>query len=260
MALKVEIWSDVVCPWCYIGKRRFEAAAAQFDGEVAVTWRSFELDPGAPAMREHTASEHLAAKYGMSAEQAEASHAQMTELAAQEGLEYHFERARGGLSQQVLELGEDLLDRVQVGRVLRQEEQFGTGGANELPHRLAFVAAEIVHDDDVAFAQRRHKDPLDIGSESLAVDRSLKKPGCFDSIEAQCGHEGHRGPASLWDLCDQALAERRPSTQRRHIGLGPRLVDEDETLRLDAALIFCPLRAPPRHVGTVAFASHQAFF
>jgi predicted DsbA family dithiol-disulfide isomerase len=96
--LNVEIWSDVVCPWCYIGKRRFEAAVEQFDGEVAVTWRSFELDPGAPAVREHTASEHLAAKYGMSREQAESSHAQMTELAAQEGLEYHFERARGGNS------------------------------------------------------------------------------------------------------------------------------------------------------------------
>jgi len=96
--LTVEIWSDVVCPWCYIGKRRFEAAAEQFGGEVEVVWRSFELDPGAPAVREHTATEHLAAKYGMSVEQADASHAQMTELAAQEGLEYHFERARGGNS------------------------------------------------------------------------------------------------------------------------------------------------------------------
>jgi predicted DsbA family dithiol-disulfide isomerase len=98
VALQVEIWSDVVCPWCYIGKRRFEAAVEQFDGDVEVTWRSFELDPGAPPVREHTATEHLAAKYGMSQEQAEASHAQMTALAAQEGLEYHFERARGGNS------------------------------------------------------------------------------------------------------------------------------------------------------------------
>jgi predicted DsbA family dithiol-disulfide isomerase len=97
-AVKVEIWSDVVCPWCYIGKRRFEAAVARFGGDVEVVWRSFELDPGAPAVREHTATEHLAAKYGMTVEQAEASHAQMTELAAQEGLEYHFERARGGNS------------------------------------------------------------------------------------------------------------------------------------------------------------------
>src|ERR1044072_6587727 len=95
---QVHIWSDLVCPWCYIGKRPFEAAVERFDGDVEVTWRSFELDPSAPAVREHTAGEHLAAKYGMSREQAESSHAQMTELAAQEGLEYHFELARGGNS------------------------------------------------------------------------------------------------------------------------------------------------------------------
>jgi predicted DsbA family dithiol-disulfide isomerase len=96
--LTVEIWSDVVCPWCYIGKRRFEAALTEFPHEVETVWRSFELDPGAPATREDTATEHLAAKYGMSLEQAQASHAQMTELAAQEGLEYHFDTARGGNS------------------------------------------------------------------------------------------------------------------------------------------------------------------
>ena len=48
--MDVEIWSDIACPWCYVGKRRFEQALARFDGrdEVKVTWRSFELDPNAP--------------------------------------------------------------------------------------------------------------------------------------------------------------------------------------------------------------------
>jgi predicted DsbA family dithiol-disulfide isomerase len=96
--LTVEIWSDVVCPWCYIGKRRFEAALAEFPHAVNTVWRSFELDPAAPATREHGAAEHLAEKYGMSVEQAEESHAKMTALAAQEGLEYHFETTRGGNS------------------------------------------------------------------------------------------------------------------------------------------------------------------
>jgi predicted DsbA family dithiol-disulfide isomerase len=98
--LTVEIWSDVVCPWCYVGKRRFETALAGFDrrDEVEVVWRSFELDPNAPPEREHSSAEHLAAKYGMSVEQAERSNAQMTELAASEGLEYHLDRTRGGNS------------------------------------------------------------------------------------------------------------------------------------------------------------------
>ena len=71
----VEIWSDVVCPWCYIGKRRFEAALADFEhrDEVEVVWRSFELDPSAPAHRDEPPIEHLARKYGMSVDQAEAA-------------------------------------------------------------------------------------------------------------------------------------------------------------------------------------------
>jgi predicted DsbA family dithiol-disulfide isomerase len=98
MSLTVEIWSDVVCPWCYIGKRRFEAALERFAhrDEVSVLWRSFELDPAAPVMPEGTAAERLAAKYGLTLERAAEMHAQMTEMAAGEGLEYHLDRARGG--------------------------------------------------------------------------------------------------------------------------------------------------------------------
>ena len=85
-------------PWCYIGKRRFEAALEAFEhrDEVTVMWRSFELDPEAPASAEGTATERLAAKYGMSLERAAAMHAEMTERAAAEGLEFHFELARRG--------------------------------------------------------------------------------------------------------------------------------------------------------------------
>src|SRR6266851_5505806 len=66
-----------------------------------------------------------------------------------------FGRARGGLAQQVLELGEDLFDRVQVRRVFRQEEELGPGWADELAHRFGFVTTEIVHDHDVAAAKRK---------------------------------------------------------------------------------------------------------
>lgn len=96
--MHVEIWSDIACPWCYVGKRRFEAALAGYEhrDEVAVTWRSFELDPDAPAERPHDGATHLAEKYGMTREEALAMHARMTETAAQDGLELRFDRARGG--------------------------------------------------------------------------------------------------------------------------------------------------------------------
>ncbi len=96
--MTVEIWSDVVCPWCYIGKRRFEAALEAFEhaDEVTVMWRSFELEQEAPNQPEGTAAERLAAKYGMSVERAEGLNAEMTERGVGEGLEFRFDLARGG--------------------------------------------------------------------------------------------------------------------------------------------------------------------
>jgi predicted DsbA family dithiol-disulfide isomerase len=94
----VEIWSDIACPWCYVGKRRFEAALAGYEhrDDVTVTWRSFELDPGAPPERGVSGAEHLAAKYGFSVEQAQSRQAQLAALAAEDGLDLRFDRVRGG--------------------------------------------------------------------------------------------------------------------------------------------------------------------
>ena len=98
MPFIVEIWSVVVCPWCDLGKRRFEQALARFEhrDDVEVVWRSFELDPNAGPSSDVPAAERLAAKYGMSVEDAAASHARLTALAAEDGLEYHLDRTRGG--------------------------------------------------------------------------------------------------------------------------------------------------------------------
>jgi predicted DsbA family dithiol-disulfide isomerase len=94
----VEIWSDIACPWCYIGKRRFEAALEQFEhaDEVHVTWRSFELDPSAPPERHGNRAERLANKYGMTVEQAREAEQQLVQTAAGEGLEFRFDTARSG--------------------------------------------------------------------------------------------------------------------------------------------------------------------
>src|SRR5438067_137819 len=96
--MNVEIWSDIACPWCYIGKRRFEAALARFEhrDEVEVTWRSFELDPTAPPEREGERAARLAEKYGITVERAREMEREMTETAASEGLDFRFDRARSG--------------------------------------------------------------------------------------------------------------------------------------------------------------------
>jgi len=96
----VEIWSDVVCPWCYVGKRQFEAALDQFAhaDQVTVAWRSFELDPSSPPEVGMSMDRILERKYGMSVEQARAANERMTSLAGELGLEYHLDRARAGNS------------------------------------------------------------------------------------------------------------------------------------------------------------------
>ena len=94
--MKVEIWSDIPCPWCYIGRRRFEKALQQFEhrDQVEVIWRSFQLDPNAPREYPGTAHDMLMEKYRTSRERVEEMHAQVTTLAAQEGLDYRFDRVR----------------------------------------------------------------------------------------------------------------------------------------------------------------------
>jgi predicted DsbA family dithiol-disulfide isomerase len=93
--VKLEVWSDVICPWCYIGKRRLEKALTQYEraGEVEVIWRSFQLDPSQPRGENIPTTEMLAGKYGVSPAQAQAMNDRVTGLAAEEGLTYHLDRA-----------------------------------------------------------------------------------------------------------------------------------------------------------------------
>jgi predicted DsbA family dithiol-disulfide isomerase len=96
--VKVEIWSDVVCPWCYIGKRRFESALCDFAhrDDVEVVWRSFELDPAAPPIREGSYARRIGLKYGVAPDQAQAMIDRMTRTAADEGLDFRFDLLRPG--------------------------------------------------------------------------------------------------------------------------------------------------------------------
>jgi len=96
--MHVEIWSDIACPWCYVGRARFGAALAGFEhrDDVTVTWRSFELDPDAPAEREGTHADLIAKKYGRTLEEVAQMDAQLTATAAADGLEMRFSELRSG--------------------------------------------------------------------------------------------------------------------------------------------------------------------
>jgi hypothetical protein len=159
-----------------------------------------------------------------------------------------------------LELGEELLDRVEVGAVGRQEEQLGAGLADCLAHGAPFVAAEIVHDDDVAGLQGGNEELLDIGEEASAVDRPVDHAGGIDAVVAQRGQEGHRAPAAVRHFGDEPRAAQRAAVAARHVGLGPGLVDEDQPRRIELALMQLPSGPLPRHVSAILLAGVHAFF
>lgn len=96
--MKIDIWSDVVCPWCAIGKANLEAALGQFEhaDEVQVVWRSFELDPNAPPVREGDYTALLARKYRTTASHAAHLLDQLTRTGADAGVELRFDRVRPG--------------------------------------------------------------------------------------------------------------------------------------------------------------------
>ncbi|MGX9940492.1 DsbA family oxidoreductase [Acinetobacter pseudolwoffii] len=94
--MRVDIWSDVVCPFCYIGKKRLEAAAQEAGIELEVHWHSYQLDPEAPVRQEVSNSERLAQKYGRSVAEVEEMQRNIAEMAKAEGIEFNWEGANSG--------------------------------------------------------------------------------------------------------------------------------------------------------------------
>jgi predicted DsbA family dithiol-disulfide isomerase len=154
--LSVQVWSDIACPWCYVGKRRFEAALAQFArrDEVSLLWRSFELDPSAPRVRETQSSyaERLAKKYGTVPAQAQAMIDRMVQTAAAEGLAFDFERIRPGNTFDAHRLLHLARQRGRQGALKERlfAAYLGEGQAIGEPDTLLRLASEVGLDVDEA--------------------------------------------------------------------------------------------------------------
>lgn len=94
--MRVDIWSDVVCPFCYIGKKRLEKAAIQAGIELEVHWHSYQLDPNAPQRQEVSNTERLAAKYNRTVTEVEEMQRNIAQMAKDEGIEFNWEQANSG--------------------------------------------------------------------------------------------------------------------------------------------------------------------
>ncbi|MFT4299041.1 MAG: DsbA family oxidoreductase [Aeromicrobium sp.] len=169
--VKVDIWSDIACPWCFVGKRRFEQGAAEFGGEVEVEYHSFELSPDTPVSYAGSEAQFLAEHKRIPQPQAEHMLAQMTEIAAGEGLAYDFAALRHAntvLAHQALHLAKargrqvELKERLlrayfEEGRDLNRIEQIAALAA-DVGLDAAEVTAALTEDrylEDVRADQRQ---------------------------------------------------------------------------------------------------------
>ena len=219
--MRIEVWSDVVCPWCYIGKRRLESALAAFPhrDEVEVVYRSFELDPSAPQHGHERTLATLARKYGRGEDEMRAMMQNVVETAAEEGLAFR--------------LFDNVHTRtVDAHRLLHLA--LATGGAGlqrELKEALLaayFVRAENVGDHDVLRAEA-----VGVGLDPVRVDEVLAGADYTDEVEADIAQARAYGatgvpffvvdqryglsgaqPAEVFSqLLDQAWAESHPGLE-----------------------------------------------
>ncbi len=229
--MHIEIWSDVVCPWCYIGKRRFEAALARFAhrDQVVVQWRSFELDPHAPRRTEGSINDLLAQKLGVSLAQAAAMHRQVIDLAAREGLDYQLDRTKPGNTfdaHRLIHLA--AAHNLQAEAKERLLRAYFTEG---LPISDLDTLATIGTELGIAGGEVRAMLASDAYADEVRADqRRAAAFGIrgvpFFVIDEQYGVSGAQAPAVFLDALEQAWSASHPLTLLRTTAAGDSSCDD----------------------------------
>jgi predicted DsbA family dithiol-disulfide isomerase len=215
--MKVEIWSDVACPWCYLGKRRFESALDNFEhkADVELRWRSFELDPEAPAVREGDPVQRLADKYGMSRTDAVAANARLTGLAADAGLEYHLDKLRSGNTfdaHRLIHLAADkgIQDDVKERFLRAYFTEVEPIGDREALARIAVDAGLAADDVNDVLATDRYADAVRADEAQASAYGISGVP--FFVIDEKYGVSGAQSPDVLLEALRRAWATANPLT------------------------------------------------
>ena len=170
-------------------------------------------------------------------------------------------RVRGSARRsRVLSFAKTCSIRIQVGRIGGQEQQAGAFGLDRLTHPCDFVAAEIVGHHDVTRIECGSEELLDPGAEAAAIDCTIEDGGGDDPIMSQPGQEGAGIPMPERRRTEQPLAPATATPQRRHVGLGPSLVEEDQALGVQSALSSAPEMAGRGNVHTRLLTGPQRLF
>src|SRR5690554_35068 len=165
--MKIEIWSDVMCPFCYIGKRNFERALEQFadKDKLQVVWKSFQLDPSIPEVQSESYSNYLVNAKGMPKAQVDAMLANVTQNAKNAGLDYDFDKSV-------------MVNSLKAHRVIQFAKTRGLGDvAEERFFKAFFTEGENIADDATLI-----KIGSDIGLDEAAVELALTNDKYLDMI------------------------------------------------------------------------------
>jgi predicted DsbA family dithiol-disulfide isomerase len=214
--MKVEIWSDIVCPWCYLGKRRFEKALAAFPhrDEVEVEYRSFELDPSKTPGTTEPTSDVLARRYRMTPEQVRESQRQMTERAAAEGLAFRMDALRTGNTRdahRLLHLAKARGRQAELAERLHHA-YFCEEGSPFDPMALAGYAADVGIDRDEAATVLAGDDYADAVAEDEATAHALGATGVpFFVIDRRFGISGAQPAEVIARALDRAWSATTPA-------------------------------------------------
>jgi predicted DsbA family dithiol-disulfide isomerase len=207
--MRVDIWSDLVCPWCYVGKRRFEKALAAFDrrDDVAIVHHSFQLNPAAPRDRTSNRREMLMQKYRLSPVQVEDMDARMTQTAAADGLAFNLEGTATGNTfdaHQLVHLARDhgvqdeVLERLYRAYFTEQRSLFDR-------ESLVDLAADAGLDRDEAAAALRESRYAEAVEADIEAARRLGATGVpLFVIDERYGLSGAQAPEVFLDALQKA--------------------------------------------------------
>ena len=213
-AIKVDIWSDVQCPWCYIGKRKFEAGAAEFGGEVEVEYHSFELAPDTPVDFDGSPADYLAQRKGLPMDQVEQMLERVTGIAASVGLDYdydHVHQTNTVISHELIHFAKS------KGRQLEMKEAllkayFIDGGHVGRIEDLADLATTVGLDRDEVVAVLEAQTYLADVKADVAQAEAYGIQGVpFFVIDGKYGVSGAQEAAAFANVLEQARQERDDS-------------------------------------------------
>jgi len=210
-AIKVDIWSDVQCPWCYIGKRKFEAGAELFDGEVEVEYHSFELSPDTPVEYEGTPVQYLSERKGMPVAQVEEMLERVTGIAKAVGLEYdydHVHQTNTVISHELLHFAKSKGRQLEMKERLLKAYFIDGEHVGRIPDLVA-IAVELGYDaDEVTEALESHRFLADVKADvALAQEYGIQGVPFF-VIDGKYGVSGAQEAEAFANVLAQVKSER----------------------------------------------------